>query len=593
MTAGDLWFNTASNNKPYRYSGTAWVATEDTRIAANAAAITSEQTARADADTALGSRIDTVVATANSKNKTFLQTAAPTTGMVAGDLWFDTDDSNKPYRYSGTAWTAITDPRIASNTAAITSEATARANADSALSSRIDTVVATASGNAAAIQTEQTARANADSALSGRVDTVQSATAAAQNTANAAQQSAEAAAIAAGNKGEVIFGSTTPTAAKRLSQNLWIDTTGGLNTPKRWNGSTWVAVTDKAATDAAAAASAAQATATEALGKANTATQNIATVQTQVNTLTTQQSATATQVSTLQTTVGNNTASIQTVSESVNGLYAQKYIKLDVDGKVAGWGGANTGKESNFIVNFDAFAIGSGNSVAYYPFIFRTTAYTDPNTGTVFPVGAYMKSAFIDYASIDTAHIKQLAVKSAQIDNAAVTTAKIDDAAITTAKIDNLAVTTGKIDNLAVTTAKIGDLQVDTLKIKDDAVSIGVGAQGVHTLSTVSNGGKIRLDIGVHGVNSSYSSIGVLYLRVLRNGTVIRVMQFYGVLVTSGYEFRLTTALPPIIETIPADTSVTYSIQVGFSNNSYVTPDNVQAWLKTSGISMAITELKK
>jgi hypothetical protein len=40
------------------------------------------------------------------------------------------------------------------------------------------------------------------------------------------------------------------------TQDLWIDTTGGNNTPKRWNGSAWVAVTDKAATDAAAAATA-------------------------------------------------------------------------------------------------------------------------------------------------------------------------------------------------------------------------------------------------------------------------------------------------------------------------------------------------
>ncbi|KAF4557031.1 hypothetical protein, partial [Pseudomonas sp. CES] len=31
-------------------------------------------------------------------------------------------------------------------------------------------------------------------------------------------------------------------------------TTGNANTPKRWNGSAWVAVTDKVATDAAAAA---------------------------------------------------------------------------------------------------------------------------------------------------------------------------------------------------------------------------------------------------------------------------------------------------------------------------------------------------
>ncbi len=144
---------------------------------------------------------------------------------------------------------------------------------------------------------------------------------------------------------------------------------------------------------------------------------------------------------TIQTSLGENTASIQEVSESVNGLYAQKYIKLDVNGKVAGWGGANDGKESDFILNFDSFAIGSGDSTGYYPFIFRNTPYTDPNTGTVFPVGAYMKSAFMDYASIDTAHIKDLAVKSAQIDNG------------------------------AITTAKIGDLQVDTLKIKDRAVT--------------------------------------------------------------------------------------------------------------------------
>lgn len=187
---------------------------------------------------------------------------------------------------------------------------------------------------------------------------------------------------------------------------------------------------------------------------ANTATTNLATVQTKVGTLTTQQSAQATQINTVQTTVGNNTASIQDVSESVDGLYSQKYIKLDVNGKVAGWGGANTGKESNFIMNFDSFAIGSGDSVGYYPFIFRTTPFTDPNTGTVFPVSAYLRSAMMDYQSVKTSHIEDLAVK--------------------TAKIDNLAVKTAQIDNAAITTAKIGDLQVDTLKIKDNAVTVPV-----------------------------------------------------------------------------------------------------------------------
>jgi hypothetical protein len=56
--------------------------------------------------------------------------------------------------------------------------------------------------------------------------------------------------------------------------DLWIDQTPASdgtpqNTPKRWNGSAWVAVTDKAALDAATAAAAAQSTADGAITAAN------------------------------------------------------------------------------------------------------------------------------------------------------------------------------------------------------------------------------------------------------------------------------------------------------------------------------------
>lgn len=76
------------------------------------------------------------------------------------------------------------------------------------------------------------------------------------NVANAAS-AAQNALTTAGSKGKVIFGTSAPAVADRLSQNLWIDATGGANTPKRWNGSAWVVVTDKVATDALAAANAA------------------------------------------------------------------------------------------------------------------------------------------------------------------------------------------------------------------------------------------------------------------------------------------------------------------------------------------------
>lgn len=216
---------------------------------------------------------------------------------------------------------------------------------------------------------------------------------------------------------------------------------------------------------------------------------------------------------TLQTTVGQNTASIQEVSESVNGLYAQKYIKLDVNGKVAGWGGANDGKESNFIMNFDSFAIGSGNSTGYYPFIFRNTPFTDPVTGTVFPVSAYLKSAMMDYQSVKTSHIEDLAVK--------------------TAKIDKLAVKTAQIDDLAVTTAKIGDLQVDTLKIKDNAVTVpvsafaeaaiqvGSGYTTIQTLYVPADMGHTILTFGAVFSFNSFDTKQQILCRVLKNGNVV------------------------------------------------------------------------
>jgi predicted phage tail protein len=73
----------------------------------------------------------------------------------------------------------------------------------------------------------------------------------------AAQNAANAANTLAGGKGKVIVQSAAPAAADQLAQNLWIDTTNNANTPKRWTGSKWDAVTDKAATDAAAAAASA------------------------------------------------------------------------------------------------------------------------------------------------------------------------------------------------------------------------------------------------------------------------------------------------------------------------------------------------
>lgn len=82
----------------------------------------------ADAVESLASQINTVSAVAGSKNKTFFQATAPSNGMGTGDLWFDTSNNNRPYRYSGTAWVATDDPRIAANAAAVQSQSQAIAD---------------------------------------------------------------------------------------------------------------------------------------------------------------------------------------------------------------------------------------------------------------------------------------------------------------------------------------------------------------------------------------------------------------------------------------------------------------------------------
>ena len=162
--------------------------------------------------------------------------------------------------------------------AQIQQESQARADADAAEATQRQLLAATVAANRteglnavdaafAAISAEQTARANA---ISAEASARQTLAATVSSNHSAALAAAQAASDAAGSKGKVIFGSSAPAVADRLAQNLWIDSTGGANTPKRWNGSAWVAVTDKAATDAAAAAAQAQATANNAVAAIQT-----------------------------------------------------------------------------------------------------------------------------------------------------------------------------------------------------------------------------------------------------------------------------------------------------------------------------------
>ena len=111
VATGDLWIDTDDGNKLYRYNGTGWAAVDDARL----------QQALLAAGTAQ--------ATADGKVRTFSQPSAPTamTAGDVGDLWIDTDDNNKLYRWSGTGWANVQDTHldgtVTEHTASITTMA--------------------------------------------------------------------------------------------------------------------------------------------------------------------------------------------------------------------------------------------------------------------------------------------------------------------------------------------------------------------------------------------------------------------------------------------------------------------------------------
>ncbi|MDR3875972.1 MAG: hypothetical protein Q3X83_12570 [Bifidobacterium sp.] len=139
--------------------------------------------------------------------------------------------------------------------------------------------------NASANAAKSTA-VNASSVATQAKATADSAAQSATDAANAAQKANTAAAAAAGvanGKADVLIQSTAPATSMRKPTTLWIDTTNGANTPKRWNGSTWMAVTDKAATDAANAAVKAHAAAQTAQSTADKAQTTAANAAAQAN----------------------------------------------------------------------------------------------------------------------------------------------------------------------------------------------------------------------------------------------------------------------------------------------------------------------
>jgi predicted nucleic acid-binding Zn-ribbon protein len=382
------------------------ISTLDSRVSVNETEIVSQ----ASDITALQSSVGT-------KARTFFQDDAPTATAI-GDIWFDTNDSNKVYRWNGSAWVEARDGGISGNATAITNLTTRVTQTETDITSQASDITSLES-DVTSLQTNTSANATAISSLDTRVTANETSITSQSSDITALQSNVSSLnGTVSGNSTAITNLGTRVTSAEGTITSQSSDITSlqssvtSLNTSVSGN-----------------------ATAISGIETRVTANEGDITSQ-------------ATALTSLTSTVGTNTTSITNQQTTINGIKAQYTVTIDNNDHISGFGLVSDIIDGNptsaFIVNADQFAIGGAGVITdEYPFVVYTTntnVTKDGETYTI-PAGAYIQDAFIQNAAID----------SAQIRDAAITSAKIDDAAITSAKIENLSVGTIKIANGAVT----------------------------------------------------------------------------------------------------------------------------------------------
>lgn len=280
----------------------------------------------------------------------------------------------------------------------------------------------------------------------------------------------------------------------------------------------------------------------------------------QVNEVAEGQNLLAQTIETVQTSVGEYVASVQEISESVDGIYAQQFTKFDVNGHVSGHGSMNDGTTSTFIFNYDAIQFGTPvgvDGVEPKPLMtLQNTPVTLPN-GTVIPRGLYVDNASFGYINANRIWAENLSAISADLGDIEVDNAHIKNGAVDTLKIQDEAVTvpSGVINQserkfyFAVSNSMAGSVAY---------------TQDLITLNVETQGGKLRIDgsfvfdckVRLTQYPSSYNILKCVTLacRVLVNGTVAYTQEIYPTFYEGSNTIRFigVTATPVYI--LPAST---------------------------------------
>jgi hypothetical protein len=550
-------YSTARNNQ-YQWDGAAWIDITLTDVTDNFALIVNEQTARATADEAFASDITTLetsvndpvtglvatratlindysttstvnTAIANSKtslraytnvsaSRTFRQVSAPTKRGVdtdttldiplqSGDLWIDTDDSNKLYQWSGTAWVYSPDGVITGSVSALTATLTndylTQTDTENAIAQSGTFLRAYADIQSKVFRTadaptkrgvDESTSTTAGSFVVGNPYTIVTTGNTNFTLIGAANSSPGTSFTATG------IGSGTGTASNTIllqTGDVWYDTNDS-NKLYLWTGSAWVYSPDAVITGSVSAVDSRVTTvestkigyctidgaasdntnkdACEAAGGTWNVGIPIATAVKQVNVSDGSNSATLEQRFTAQKT--NNDV-----------LLAQYTVKLEVNGYVSGFGLASTAGDSSpttdFIINANKFAVAA-------PMFVGATAPASPFDGQ------YWRNSSTGVVQRWNAKLAVPAWETRDY--------KLPLAVLTTSKtINDVAFSPGVyIDGANITTATIGSAQIGELAVDDAkiaAVSVGKLTAGsiatdqyIQSSNYVANTQGFRLD---------------------------------------------------------------------------------------------------
>ncbi|WP_119684605.1 host specificity protein J [Acinetobacter pittii] len=326
---------------------------------------------------------------------------------------------------------------------------------------------------------------------------------------------------------------------------------------------------------------------------------------------------------TLQTKVGENSASIQNVSESVDGIYAQQFTKFDVNGHVSGHGSMNDGTTSTFIFNYDAIQFGTPvgvDGVEPKPLMtLQNTPVTLPN-GTVIPRGLYVDNGNFGYINANRIWAENLSTISADLGTIKVKTANIEDGAIDTLKIKDEAVTVPigvkAIDIKTINTFSGGS--TGGLPNNDFSNHLSAWENHIGTLLQVTlnrSGGKVRIDASVNICTPTFGAFSVsdgrgnpiaandramasFYISIYRNGNLIGRGSLGANIETGNINvnFNGTAVIVSAIDDISTVGNVTYTLKAGFARQEGVNiPLNVSSnntFMITSR-TLSVIEMKK